>query len=277
MRRLRAVPAGRARRSASATTSPASPAGARSPSYVALPRADLNWCRCPTIVDFEAAAALGCRFMTASAPSRERGRRARRRVGRRPRLRRRRLSAVMIAVALGARVIAVDVAPSRSRCARARRRAPSTPRRPTPSSAIRELTGGGAHVSLDALGSRTTCAALVAVPAPRGRHVQVGLLPATTRGRACRWRSVIARELELAGVARHGRARLPALLRLVAAAPRPARLIGRGSRSTRPAPPSRPWTGRPRASPSLPGRYRRREKRWFSSFSFFSPLPTTTA
>jgi alcohol dehydrogenase len=42
---------------------------------------------------------------------------------------------------------------------------------------VRELTRGGAHVSLDALGSPQTCAASVDSLRRRGRHVQVGLLP----------------------------------------------------------------------------------------------------
>jgi alcohol dehydrogenase len=41
---------------------------------------------------------------------------------------------------------------------------------------IRELTGG-AHVSLDAFGSERTCLDSIACLRPRGRHVQVGLLP----------------------------------------------------------------------------------------------------
>jgi alcohol dehydrogenase len=58
------------------------------------------------------------------------------------------------------------------------------------------LTGGGAHLSLDALGSPVTCAASVGGLRRRGRHVQVGLLPqdpVVPMGR------VIGLELELLG------------------------------------------------------------------------------
>jgi threonine dehydrogenase-like Zn-dependent dehydrogenase len=45
-----------------------------------------------------------------------------------------------------------------------------------PVDAIADLTGGGAHVSLDALGSAATCANSIRCLRKRGRHVQVGLM-----------------------------------------------------------------------------------------------------
>ena len=42
---------------------------------------------------------------------------------------------------------------------------------------VMALTGGGAHVSLDAFGSEATCATSIESLRRRGRHVQVGLLP----------------------------------------------------------------------------------------------------
>ena len=79
----------------------------------------------------------------------------------------------MIAAAAGARVVAVDVvdaALGRAREAGAELAVPF-------GADIRELTGGGAHVSLDAIGSEAACAASIAGLRKRGRHVQVGLLP----------------------------------------------------------------------------------------------------
>jgi alcohol dehydrogenase len=90
--------------------------------------------------------------------------------------------------------------------------------------AVLELTGGGAHVSLDALGAPVTCANSVRSLRPRGRHVQVGLLP-PAQGRAeVPMERVIALELEVLGS--HGMAAhaYPALLGLIAAGrldPRP--------------------------------------------------------
>jgi alcohol dehydrogenase len=70
--------------------------------------------------------------------------------------------------------------------------------------AIPELTGGGAHVSVDALGSAATCVNSVECLRKRGRHVQVGLLLADERSVAMPMARVIARELRVFGV--HGMA-----------------------------------------------------------------------
>jgi alcohol dehydrogenase len=89
-----------------------------------------------------------------------------------------------------------------------------------------ELTGGGAHLSLDALGSEETALASIACLRPRGRHVQVGLLP----GRAfpVPLARVLADELELRGS--HGMAahEYPAMLARIASGElAPQRLVGR--------------------------------------------------
>src|SRR4051812_24251941 len=129
------------------------------------------------------------------------------------------LSAVMIAAAAGARVVAVDVseaALSRAREAGAELAVPA-------GIDIRELTGGGAHASLDAIGSEAACAASIAGLRKRGRHVQVGLLPEPPR---VPMDLVIARELEVLGS--HGMAAhaYPDMLALVAAGRlRPDRLV----------------------------------------------------
>ena len=90
---------------------------------------------------------------------------------------------------------------------------------------MRELTGGGAHVSLDAIGAEAACAASIAGLRKRGRHVQVGLLPDPPR---LPMDLVIARELELLGS--HGMAAraYPELLALVEAGTlRPGDLVTR--------------------------------------------------
>ena len=83
--------------------------------------------------------------------------------------------------------------------------------------AVRAATGGGAHLSLDALGSHDTCAASVRSLRTRGRHVQVGLLPPDLGHPAVPMARVIALELEVVGS--HGMAAhdYPAMLGLVAA------------------------------------------------------------
>jgi alcohol dehydrogenase len=196
---------------------------------VLVPVADLNCVRLPDDVPFEDAAALGCRFMTAFAAVGERGRvrpgdwlavHGCGGVG---------LSAVMLGRALGARVIGVDIDAAALSLARELGAEHVVDARDGGIvEAVRDLTGGGAHVSIDALGSAATAAASVRNLRRRGRHVQVGLLAGDEREPPLPLADVIGRELEIAGV--HGMAvrHYPALLRLVASgAVAPGRLVRR--------------------------------------------------
>src|SRR4051794_31070562 len=171
---------------------------------VAIHWADVNLVALPDDLDADAAAALGCRFATAYRAVLQVGRLRAGEwlavhgcggVG---------LSAVMIGAAAGAREAGAELA--------------------VPAGAdVRDLTGGGAHVSLDAVGDEAACAASIAGLRKRGRHVQVGLLPAPPR---VAMDLVIARELELLGS--HGMAAhaYPDMLALVAAGRlRPDRLV----------------------------------------------------
>ena len=194
---------------------------------VALPRADLNLVRLPDDLGFVAAASLGCRFMTAFAAVTEHGRvgagdsvaiHGCGGVG---------LSALMIAHALGASVVAVDVDDETLALARELGAAHTINAR-DPVDAIVDLTAGGAHVSLDALGSAATCANSIRCLRKRGRHVQVGLMLEADRTAQLPIDRVISYELSLHGV--HGMAvgHYDALLRLVTSGTvDPARLIGR--------------------------------------------------
>jgi alcohol dehydrogenase len=167
---------------------------------VALPRADLNLVRVPDDVSADVAAGLGCRFATAYRavalvarvePGEWVAVHGCGGVG---------LSAVMVAVALGARVLAVDPDPT-SLALASQLGATPVPTGPTVDVAagISDLTDGGVDVSLDAFGSRHALSRSVASLRPRGRHVQVGLLggddarPSVDMGR------VIGRELQLLG------------------------------------------------------------------------------
>ena len=186
---------------------------------VAIDWADVNLVALPDGLEYDAAAALGCRFATAYRAVLQVGRvRAGEwlavygcgGVG---------LSAVMIAAAAGARVVAVDVvdaALARAREAGAEHAVPF-------GADIRELTAGGAHVSLEAIGSEAACAASIGALRKRGRHIQVGLLPDAPR---VPMGLVIGRELEILGS--HGMAAhaYPEMLALVAAGRlRPDRLV----------------------------------------------------
>ncbi|MBL1105146.1 zinc-dependent alcohol dehydrogenase family protein [Streptomyces sp. 5-8] len=185
--------------------------------YVALDHADVNLVALPDDMAYTTAAALGCRFATAFRAVVRQGRVAAGEwvvvhgcggVG---------LSAVMIAAASGARVIAVDVSSGALELARKFGAAQCLDATGVsdPAAAVRELTGGGAHLSLDALGSPAACAASVNGLRRRGRHVQVGLLPSADGTTPVPLARAIALELELLGS--HGMAAhaYPGMLHLV--------------------------------------------------------------
>ncbi|MEV5355527.1 zinc-dependent alcohol dehydrogenase family protein [Streptomyces sp. NPDC052693] len=187
--------------------------------HVALDHADVNLVALPGEMSFATAASLGCRFATAYRAVVQQGRVAAGDwvavhgcggVG---------LSAVMIAAASGARVVAVDVSPRALELARTFGAAHCVDATAVPdtAAAVRDLTGGGAHLSLDALGSPATCAASVNGLRRRGRHVQVGLLPAPDGTTPVPMARAIALELALLGshgMAAHG---YPPMLELVRA------------------------------------------------------------
>jgi alcohol dehydrogenase len=169
--------------------------------YVAIPHADVNLVRIPEALDFVATASLGCRFITSFRAVVAQGRVAPGEwvvvhgcggVG---------LSAIMIAHAMGARVIGVDIKDATLAFARELGAAHALNAREEPHLVehLRDLTGGGAHVSLDALGSAETCRNSVRCLRKRGRHVQVGLMVADYKDALIPMNRVIAQELELLG------------------------------------------------------------------------------
>ena len=183
--------------------------------YVALPAADVNLVRLPSQVDADVAAALGCRVATAYRAVATIGRvRAGEEVavhgaggvG---------LAALAIARALGARVIVIDPSPAARETALRLGAAAALEPSPDLVDAVRDVTGGGPHVSLDAIGDAVACRTSIASLRPRGRHVQVGLLPPGTATDPVPMHQVISRELEILGS--HGLAAhdYPELLALV--------------------------------------------------------------
>ena len=199
---------------------------------VAIERADVNLVRLPDALDFVTAASLGCRFATAYRAVMTQGRLEAGEwmavfgcggVG---------LSAVMIAVAAGAQVVAVDVSPAALEAARVLgAEVLVDPRAVAAGSlavAVVAATGGGAHLSVDALGSAETCVASVECLRKRGRHVQVGLMTGEAARPPIPMDRVIARELEIRGS--HGMAahEYPAMLtRIADGRLRPDLLVGR--------------------------------------------------
>ncbi len=197
---------------------------------VAIDHADVNLVALPEELDFVTAASLGCRFATSFRAVVAQGRvqpgewvaiHGCGGVG---------LSAVMIATALDARVIAIDVDPAALALAEglgavaginARDHADVVDR-------IRELTGRGAHVSIDALGSATTCVNSVSCLRKRGRHVQIGLLAGADHRPRIPMERIISNELEIIGSHGMQAHRYPEMLELIAAGVlKPQLLIGK--------------------------------------------------
>jgi D-arabinose 1-dehydrogenase-like Zn-dependent alcohol dehydrogenase len=151
--------------------------------YVAVPFADVNLVPLPEAVGFVDAASMGCRFMTAfHGLVDQAGVRAGEwvavhgcgGVG---------LSAVQIGSALGARVIAVDVSPDKLAMAKTLGAVATVDAsKDDAGKAIMQLTGGGAHVAVDALGIAATCQGAVMSLRKRGRHLQIGLTSSAEQG-----------------------------------------------------------------------------------------------
>ncbi len=168
--------------------------------YVALEYADGNVVKLPDSISFETAAALGCRFATSFRAVVDQGRLRGGEwvavhgcggVG---------LSAIMIAAAMRARVIAIDIDKEKLAMARAMGACEELDgsKLGDVAEAIRDMTNGGAHLSIDALGSAVTSFNSISCLRRRGRHVQVGLMGEHARAEVPMAR-IIAHELEILG------------------------------------------------------------------------------
>jgi alcohol dehydrogenase len=173
---------------------------------VAIPFADVNVIRLPADLSDVTAAALGCRFATAY-----------RAVTRVARVQDGEtvavfgcggvgLSVVMIASALGATVVAIDVNDAALARALDSGAAHAVRADEALDATLRDIAPTGVDVGIDALGSLRTAYASVSSLRPRGRHVQIGLLPpAVVEGReSIPMHLVISRELKVMGT--HGMA-----------------------------------------------------------------------
>jgi alcohol dehydrogenase len=199
--------------------------------YVAIDHADLNLVSLPPDLGMDVAASLGCRFGTAFRAVLRQGRVTAGSwvavhgcggAG---------LSAVMIAAAAGARVIAVDISPAALALAKSLGAAAAVDASTVDDTAavVRELSGGGVEVSLDCLGHRLTCSASILSLRRRGRHVQVGLMPPGPASvDAVPMDRVIAYELEVLGSHGIQAHEYPTMLRMIESRSlHPERLIGR--------------------------------------------------
>lgn len=167
--------------------------------YVAIDYADINLVRVPDSLDLVTAASLGCRFATSFRAIVDQAKvqpgewvavHGCGGVG---------LSAIMIAHAVGGRVIAVDIDQTKLDQARRLGAEVGVLAGDDVRAVIVERTNGGAHVSMDALGSRVTCYNSIACLRPQGRHVQVGLMPGPHADPPVPMGLVIAKELQVMG------------------------------------------------------------------------------
>ena len=198
--------------------------------YVAVPVADPNLVPLPESVSFVDAASMGCRYMTSfhgivDQAKVEAGEWVAVHgcggIG---------LSAVQIATALGANVIAVDIGAEKLAFAKKLGAvATVNAQKEEAVSAITELTKGGAHVSIDALGVAATCRNSILGLRKRGRHLQIGLTSSAEMGEiSVPMDVVVVKECSIIGTVGMQAHRFDAMLRMVEAGKlAPGKLVNR--------------------------------------------------
>jgi alcohol dehydrogenase len=168
--------------------------------YVSIHYADTNLVHLPAEISFETAASLGCRFITSFRAVAHQGAVSGGQwvavhgcggVG---------LSAIMISEALGAQVIAVDIDDEKLSFAKSiGAHFTVNGSKENVIEAVKEISQGGVHVSVDALGSKITCFNSIANLRKRGKHIQVGLMAGNDYLPEIPMHLVVAHELEILG------------------------------------------------------------------------------
>ena len=185
--------------------------------YLLITEADTNLIGLPDNVAATSAAALGCRFMTGFhavgrgrvSPGEWVAIQGAGGVG---------LSAIQTAAAVGAQVIAVDIDQDKlDKACQVGASAAVNSKTEDVAEAIKEITNGGAHVGIDALGIQETITNSITALRKGGRHVQVGLTGADEQGIArIPIDAITASEIELLGSFGNPQPNYPGLLALVA-------------------------------------------------------------
>ena len=198
--------------------------------YVAIHHADVNLVGLPEDMSFVTAASLGCRFATSYRAVVAQG-------GVKPGMwvvvhgcGGVGLSAIMIAASLDAQVIAVDIDEAVLKLAQEVGAAAVINARENDAvvDQICALTGRGADVSIDALGSAITSTNSILSLRKRGRHVQVGLLAGDDHRPRLPMEHVIGKELEIVGSHGLQAHRYEEMLELISTGQlEPQRLIGK--------------------------------------------------
>ena len=187
--------------------------------HVEIQVADFNLVAMPDGVEFATAAALGCRYMTSWGGMTDRvnvepgevvvvagagG------IG---------LSAIQIAAAFGAEVVAVDIREDALELAKtvgATHTINSKDISGSLAEAVKDTVGKAADVSVDALGIAQTCGPVIEALGVRGRHAQIGMTNAEAAGYLnLPVDHIIANEISVSGVKGMPTPNFPALLAMV--------------------------------------------------------------
>lgn len=169
--------------------------------YVSIHYADVNVVTLPQELSYERAASLGCRFATSFRGVVDQGKIKENQwvavhgcggVG---------LSAIMIAKAFGARVIAVDVNEVALHYAEklGAEHLINVHQSPTVVESIMDITGGGCHVSVDAIGHPDILFNSVSSLRKQGKHIQIGIMSPVQKNANIPTDLIIAKELEILG------------------------------------------------------------------------------
>ncbi|SDI09268.1 alcohol dehydrogenase, propanol-preferring [Alteribacillus persepolensis] len=185
--------------------------------FVHVPHADQNVIRLPDNVGYEAAAGLGCRFMTAFhgivdqvnvKPGEWVAVHGCGGVG---------LSSIHVATAMGANVIAVDINDEPLALAKEHgAKVTINGKEKDAVNEIKELTKGGAHVAIDALGITATCQNAIYSLRKRGRLLQLGMTSNSEKGMIpLPIDLIVTTELSVNGSANMPISRFPDMMRMV--------------------------------------------------------------
>lgn len=169
--------------------------------FVEIKYADINLVHLPDEIDFVTAASLGCRFITSFRAVIDQGKVSAGQwvavhgcggVG---------LSAINIANGAGANVIAIDIDDEKLKLAKKMGATffINAKKVNSVSNEIIQITGRGAHLSIDALGSQETCFNSIACLRKRGKHIQIGLTTGDHKHPKIPMDKVVAHEIEILG------------------------------------------------------------------------------
>lgn len=184
----------------------------------AIPHADFNLVRLPDSLGFVDAAGMGCRVTTAFRALVDRARLQPGEwvavhgcggVG---------LSAIKIAAAVGAPVVAVDISEAALVAARAAGATATVNAAKVAKvgEAVREITGGGAHVSVEGIGTTSAFHNSLASLRKLGRHVQIGMPTGRHAEPTIALLDLVySRQLSIFGTRGMAASRFPSLLRMI--------------------------------------------------------------